>query len=99
MTTFPIHHGMPIDQESDYILGKMAWLRKYFPEFLTHFYVGPTKHFVAGPHLILIDDCDLNINLFEKYGGKGILLPRINNSNWRKPTIPFLKGALDSLLK
>lgn len=56
--------------------GKAFWVQKHFPDLYENLLVGRQKHFCAKPGNILIDDWEINIDLFDLHGGKGILVPR-----------------------
>lgn len=59
--------------------GKRQWVDRHCPEFeliLCH-----SKHFLAAPGRLLIDDNDQNIDRWRARGGTGILFPQPWNSN------------------
>lgn len=62
------------------ILGKNAWIRGNYPQLKDRVLVGQAKEFCAGPHRLLIDDKDSNIQKFREGGGLAILVPRHWNS-------------------
>jgi hypothetical protein len=76
--------------------GKIGWIEKNLPEYLDNFLLGPAKHFLATPNSILIDDWDKNIDAFNVGGGRGILYPRIWNSNYSLVAsgLPYLHQRL-----
>lgn len=56
--------------------GKVEWIRKHLPEYRRRFFVGPPKSLAAGPTKVLLDDYDLNAELFAAEGGHAVLVPR-----------------------
>jgi hypothetical protein len=56
--------------------GKVAWIRRELPAYRRRFFVGPAKHYAAGPGKLLIDDSDDNAELFAGAGGRVLLVPR-----------------------
>ncbi len=59
------------------IEGKKKWIKKHLK--LKHVLFGSSKHFLARPDAVLIDDAEHNVDPFVQHGGKGILLPRMWN--------------------
>lgn len=56
--------------------GKLDWIIKNLPKKLHRQYsLQPKKFFSAGPYNILLDDNEENVELFEKRGGKTVLIP------------------------
>lgn len=70
-------------------VGKILWIREHLPEYARQFLIGGCKHFCASPNTVLIDDHDKNIEMFERHGGIGILVPRRWNSLWQKRDATF----------
>ena len=66
---------------SDSAKGKVDWITHHFPRYSRRRLIGPCKHILAGPNVILIDDCDKNVDAFREAGGKAILVPRPWNTN------------------
>lgn len=60
--------------------GKVAWIKKHLPEFSRRFIVGASKHLMAGPGKVLVDDYEVNAQRFEDHGGRSVLFPRLYNS-------------------
>lgn len=62
--------------------GKFEWVEEYFPEFIKQkrLIIASAKHTTASYRSCLIDDNDRNIDEYNKYGGKGILVPQGWNS-------------------
>jgi len=60
--------------------GKVAWIKKHLPEFARKFVVGSSKHLMAGPGKVLVDDYEVNAMRFEDHGGRSVLFPRLYNS-------------------
>lgn|SRR5215471_1043319 len=79
ITHFPYDQGMNLHQIGDYFIGKLKWLERNFPELVPNFYISGNKTFFANNDFILIDDHESNIDIFEKEGGIGILIPRVWN--------------------
>ena len=68
---------MTVPTDSVCVAGKMHWIEHHLPKAwsLKRWMIGPTKHQMATPETILIDDYDLNIKLFREAGGKTITFP------------------------
>jgi len=79
-TLYPVKHGYPWERIHECYLGKVNWLKKHFPELITHFCLTPSKWFTASPWSLLVDDSDDNIDEFVEEGGNGLLVPRPWNS-------------------
>ena len=64
--------------------GKQQWIERELPWFWAHrqFVFTESKKLLAHDGAVLIDDCDDNVNMFRKAGGKAILVPRWWNSAW-----------------
>lgn len=60
--------------------GKAWWVQKHIPEYRKKLILTESKHAVAGPKKVLIDDRDDNVKSFREAGGDAILLPRRWNS-------------------
>ena len=61
--------------------GKMLWLKDRFGDDFKDFIITRQKHLLSKSGSVLVDDCDHNIEAFERHGqGKGILFPQIWNS-------------------
>lgn len=57
--------------------GKMDWChRNLAPRYYRKIFLGSAKEMLAHKNAVLIDDSDVNIAEFKKYGGRGILVPR-----------------------
>jgi 5'(3')-deoxyribonucleotidase len=63
--------------------GKVIWLQKKFGDKFNKYVLTPHKELLSMPGNILIDDCDENINEFNKGEGMGILFPRPWNTAGR----------------
>ncbi len=60
---------------------KYQWMENNLPEWMDREYaITPRKKKLAHPGVLLLDDCDKNINDFVERGGDGILVPRPWNS-------------------
>jgi len=75
--------------------GKMKWIRKNIPGY--PFLLTDNKCRLAGKGLLLIDDCDEEVNKFRGMGGKAILVPRIWNTMFANK-IPMKTYLEESLL-
>jgi len=61
--------------------GKSIWVKNMLPGFNPkHLFIGTSKHLLAGPDRILVDDRDKNCLDFYEAGGMGVLVPRPWNS-------------------
>ena len=56
--------------------GKVAWIEREMPDYLSRFTIGCSKFLAANERTILIDDSVENINEFRKEGGIPIIVPR-----------------------
>jgi len=66
---------------ADCLFAKYQWIEKHLPPELHRQYsITPRKHWLSQPGVLLLDDCEKNIEDFIKYGGHGILIPRPWNS-------------------
>ena len=63
--------------------GKVIWLQAKFGAKFNRYVLTPHKELLSMPGNILIDDCDENIDAFNKGAGTGILFPRPWNSAGR----------------
>lgn len=75
--------------------GKIAWIKKHLPSYNRRFFIGGVKDVAASKGHLLVDDFEENITAFRAKEGKAILVPRPWNTNNFKPTIPYLKAALE----
>lgn len=62
--------------------GKVKWLDKYCPNI--PYAITKHKYLFVNNNSILIDDYDVNIEKFIKYGGRGILTPKPWNSKYKE---------------
>ena len=87
----------PSDSELS-IVGKINWVKDHYPQFKRRIIVAACKSFMARDN-ILIDDKDENVEEFDKYGGGGILLPRMWNKfhYYHNDPLSILKEQLDSI--
>jgi len=67
-------------QEPAAFAGTVCWVRKNLPGLHSRYLLGPDKGQVAGPHALLVDDADRNVERFREMGGLAVLLPRPWNS-------------------
>jgi 5'(3')-deoxyribonucleotidase len=77
--------------------GKMKWMQKYFPRYVSRFFLGSLKEVFSSPDAVLIDDHQANINAFSEaeHPGVGILFPRPWNSLHDKDPIEHLRNCLN----
>lgn len=79
--------------------GKVRWIKSRMGPRFNRFILTRHKHVLAGPGTVLIDDRDRNVNEFSEAGGRGVLFPRINNSQhaWASDPVAYLKEQLTRL--
>lgn len=75
--------------------GKMRWIQRELPDFSRQFLIGPVKHFCAHPEAFLIDDHDVNCDLFAFHGGRTLRVPRPWNSNWMLDPLSYISAAVE----
>lgn len=77
LLTTPMPHYMSAS-------GKMAWLEKNLPAYKWRTLICSAKKEILAPlpGSILIDDCQRNVDAWEKAGGTAILVPRPWNRQW-----------------
>lgn len=63
------------------LAGKYQWIKNHYPKLRCKVLVGACKQYCADSNTVLIDDSDEKIQKFISYGGHGILVPQIWNSN------------------
>jgi len=56
--------------------GKMAWIKRHYPQFKKRIIFGHAKEFLSAPYRVLVDDRDKNVENFRAAGGQAILVPR-----------------------
>ena len=81
--------------------GKRNWIMRRLPEYENMAWLGRgQKAAFAHPNALLIDDSDDEILAWCQRGGRGILLPRLWNSNYASAgeSLLYLQSCLDSLL-
>lgn len=78
--------------------GKVAWIRKNFPQFHRQFMITPCKHLLRGD-FVLIDDSDDNVRKFRQNGQSAILFPQPWNLNRDliADRIGYIKFSLEGL--
>jgi hypothetical protein len=70
--------------DPDCVAGKLEWIYNNLPWWLhRQILIGPHKWLCAKPNVLLIDDCDQNLEDFQTYGGRGFLVPRPWNSGYK----------------
>lgn len=82
------------------LIGKHRWIKSHFPPFLHQsFSMSPAKHFCATPDAVLIDDCDENVEDFQKAGGEAVLMPRPWNKAHSQDPIPYITTKLMDIIR
>lgn len=87
-------------KSADCLLGKYQWMEKNLPDWMQRQYsITPRKVWLSQPGVLLIDDCDQNIEDFRNPpdgspGGSGILVPRPWNSLRNEMTNRWLDTQL-----
>jgi hypothetical protein len=57
--------------------GKRAWVKRHLPPAMSRrLFIGSAKELFAGPHKVLVDDHDANIDRFHEAGGATVQPPR-----------------------
>jgi 5'(3')-deoxyribonucleotidase len=78
--------------------GKILWIEKHLPRYAKRTIITQaSKHILAGPDCLLIDDKDENVSEFVAAGGMGILVPRPWNElrSWADDTLEVVKNNLE----
>lgn len=76
--------------------GKLRWIKHNLPIGMDVL-IGASKHLLAGPSTLLIDDCDAQVDKFRESGGEAILVPRAwNSSRATESTDKYVLKVLDS---
>jgi rfaE bifunctional protein nucleotidyltransferase chain/domain len=69
--------------ESSSAMGKLRWIEHHLgDEWLRRYVFTPVKQLCAGPDVILIDDCDDNLEAFDDAGGRSVAVSRPWNDGW-----------------
>lgn len=80
--------------------GKIKWIQKHIPKI--PYSITENKEFYSNKYNILVDDRDKNCLKFEENGGRVILFPRIQNSNFKYNTnvtrMLYFKTMLTNIL-
>jgi 5'(3')-deoxyribonucleotidase len=69
---------------NDGATGKLRWLQRHYPRFLGRYLLTPCREVLANAEAVLIDDSSENIDLFNRCGGRGLLLARLWNRRFAK---------------
>ena len=81
-------------KSADCHYAKYQWIEKHLPQWIQRQYsVSPRKEWLAQPGVLLIDDCDVNVNKFRKKGS-AILVPRPWNTLHQEHTNSWLAEQL-----
>lgn len=56
--------------------GKIDWMKKWLGPSFRQYALCPKKHLLARKGATLIDDSEYNCEMWEKYGGQAVLVPR-----------------------
>lgn len=77
--------------------GKAIWAKRHFPD--TPLIIANDKHLIARQSVSLLDDCEANIEAWDRAGGRGVLWPRLWNSGGSNPfaAIDGSDFSIDSL--
>jgi len=78
-------------------LGKEIWIDAWLPEYVKRTIITRTsKHLLARPDTLLIDDKNENVDGFRKVGGKAVLINRPWNAGHKRAnhTVEDLKNEL-----
>jgi hypothetical protein len=80
--------------------GKVQWMYDHLPHWIQRQYsITPVKHAYAHHDVLLIDDCGANIEEFRgTRHGKGILVPRPWNRNYRLNPHQHIEESLKDLM-
>jgi len=82
-------------KSADCLFGKYQWIEANLPQWIHRQYsVTPRKSWLAQPGVLLLDDCEKNIDDFTMAGGDGILVPRPWNVRGDKNTNYHLSKEL-----
>jgi hypothetical protein len=68
--------------------GKRAWCDQFIPKGI-ELIICKSKHLIAGPNRLLIDDGDHNVDPWRKHGGQAILFPQPWNDYWHMADDPM----------
>jgi hypothetical protein len=77
--------------------GKLRWLQRHYPRFLGRYLLTPCREVLASNEAVLIDDSSVNTDLFNRCGGRGLLLARPWNRRFAKSnqTVADLETRLE----
>lgn len=68
-------------EDPECMAGKLEWIQSNMPRWIRrNFLVGPMKHFCAKGDTLLIDDSSKNVDMFRRWGGSAMLVPKPWNS-------------------
>ncbi len=77
--------------------GKVEWMHQFLPEWIhRQYFITPRKWKLANAESLLIDDCDDNIELFNRKG-QGLIVPRPWNGSHGVNTMEYLTTHLGEL--
>lgn len=72
-----VHIASTATLSAECLAGKMDWIYKYLPTWISRQYMfGRDKFLLAGHGALLIDDNQKNCRKFDKHNGHSILVPR-----------------------
>jgi len=81
-------------KSADCHFGKYQWMERHLPDWMQRQYsVTPRKEWLATPGVLLIDDCDMNVNSFREKAS-AILVPRPWNTLHQEHTSSWLAEQL-----
>lgn len=89
----------PGSKRDECIIGKHAWMRKYYPALERRLIPTSLKEFCAHSKSVLIDDYDNNIAKFASNSGHVVLVPRPWNSHYamKNESVLYLTMKLHNL--
>lgn len=80
--------------------GKAAWVRNHYPMMIKKLFMTINmRHYLAGKKVILVDDFQSNVDMFENWGGIGILFPQPWNTPDYEERYPTARHAYREVLE
>ena len=80
--------------------GKINWIKKTMGDNFSNFLITSSKHILARPGVVIIDDRETTVHRFIEEGGSGIVFPAHHNSKhlYKNEPILYLQEELRSYL-
>jgi len=80
--------------------GTLEWVAREIPPLSRRVIITHAKEACASFETMLLDDKDENVDLFDEYGGWGVLVPRIWNRNlmYRRDPLSYIKSCIEGFL-